>query len=373
MPWTLWGLFQFPPRFSLRRGRTDLVTKWQDANGLESNLLDSAESTKHNLHDDTHIPETPHTGWFLAQRDPKKIWKEILCAKDPLEGQLRAQHRTERDIAGNGAQHAQGALPDITSSVGCLWNDWYALSVKRNAEATGRDRKVCKGMAATNGSLDFEGSNEREDIQDTARAPRPFEFCVTHPGNSSTSSFRTQTQTQPHRLEYAASACARHSTKATAASVRSRTHVYAVLRAPLLCEAHRCLAPQSRLRKSLSVVLLRPCLGHFAVSRGRTNCVTKEQSASGQESDLLDIAESTEKNLRKDTYIQETLHTGRNVLKFALTTLDSVFDNIPFSSDLSSAAMQFKFWFCRIMFHLVLQPLAAQQAQTEIFAVLGIF
>ncbi|KAJ6587889.1 hypothetical protein B0H19DRAFT_1366685 [Mycena capillaripes] len=60
MSWTLCGLFQFPPRFSLRRGRTNLVTKEQDASGPESDLLDSEELTGENLHD-TYIPETPHT------------------------------------------------------------------------------------------------------------------------------------------------------------------------------------------------------------------------------------------------------------------------------------------------------------------------
>ncbi|KAJ7300970.1 hypothetical protein DFH08DRAFT_996555 [Mycena albidolilacea] len=55
-----------------------------------------------------------------------------------------AQHRTERDIAGNGAQRAQGKFQDITPGMRCLWNDWYAVSVKINAEGTGRERKVSK-------------------------------------------------------------------------------------------------------------------------------------------------------------------------------------------------------------------------------------
>ncbi|KAJ7731958.1 hypothetical protein B0H14DRAFT_2639947 [Mycena olivaceomarginata] len=55
-----------------------------------------------------------------------------------------AQHRTERDIAGNGAQRAQGDFQDITPGVRCLWNDWCAVCVKINAEGTGRERKVSK-------------------------------------------------------------------------------------------------------------------------------------------------------------------------------------------------------------------------------------
>ncbi|KAJ6540424.1 hypothetical protein B0H19DRAFT_1313086 [Mycena capillaripes] len=74
----------------------------------------------------------------------------------------------------------------------------------------------------------------------------------------------------------------------------------------------------------------------FSLRRRRTNLVTKEQNASGQESDLLHIAESTEQTLHEDTYTPETPHTGRNVLKFALSTLSSVSSNIPFGSVLSS-------------------------------------
>ncbi|KAJ6587895.1 hypothetical protein B0H19DRAFT_1057195 [Mycena capillaripes] len=74
----------------------------------------------------------------------------------------------------------------------------------------------------------------------------------------------------------------------------------------------------------------------FSVRRRRTNPVTKEQDASEPESDLLDNAESTEQNLHEDTYNLQTSHTGRNVLKFALSTLGSVSSNIPFSSVLSS-------------------------------------
>ncbi|KAJ6587881.1 hypothetical protein B0H19DRAFT_1300195 [Mycena capillaripes] len=61
MPWTFCGLFQFPLRFSLRRGRNKLVTKEQGASGQESDLLDSAESTEQNLHQDTYIPEASYT------------------------------------------------------------------------------------------------------------------------------------------------------------------------------------------------------------------------------------------------------------------------------------------------------------------------
>ncbi|KAF8200569.1 hypothetical protein K438DRAFT_1966033 [Mycena galopus ATCC 62051] len=62
MPWTLCGLFQFPPRFSLRRRHTNLVMKEQDASGQEADLLHSVELTEQTLHEDTYIPETPHTG-----------------------------------------------------------------------------------------------------------------------------------------------------------------------------------------------------------------------------------------------------------------------------------------------------------------------
>ncbi|KAJ7785430.1 hypothetical protein B0H14DRAFT_2958674 [Mycena olivaceomarginata] len=62
MPWTLCALFQFPPRLSLRRRRTNPVTKERDASGQESDLLHSAQLTEQTLHEDTYIPETPHTG-----------------------------------------------------------------------------------------------------------------------------------------------------------------------------------------------------------------------------------------------------------------------------------------------------------------------
>ncbi|KAJ7716175.1 hypothetical protein B0H14DRAFT_3632327 [Mycena olivaceomarginata] len=62
MPWTLCALFQFPPRLSLRRRRTNPVTKERDASGPESDLLHSAQLTEQTLHEDTYIPETPHTG-----------------------------------------------------------------------------------------------------------------------------------------------------------------------------------------------------------------------------------------------------------------------------------------------------------------------
>ncbi|KAJ6540304.1 hypothetical protein B0H19DRAFT_1268906 [Mycena capillaripes] len=74
----------------------------------------------------------------------------------------------------------------------------------------------------------------------------------------------------------------------------------------------------------------------FSLRRGRTNSVTKEQGTNGQESDILDRAESTEESLHKNTYTPEAPHTGRNVLKFALRTLSSVSSNIPLGSVLSS-------------------------------------
>ncbi|KAJ7364554.1 hypothetical protein DFH08DRAFT_839528 [Mycena albidolilacea] len=74
----------------------------------------------------------------------------------------------------------------------------------------------------------------------------------------------------------------------------------------------------------------------LSLRRRRTNPVTKERDSSGQESDLLHSAQLTEKTLHEDTYIPETPHTGRNVLKFALSTLSSVSSNIPFGSVLSS-------------------------------------
>ncbi|KAF8164280.1 hypothetical protein K438DRAFT_1775603 [Mycena galopus ATCC 62051] len=77
-------------------------------------------------------------------------------------------------------------------------------------------------------------------------------------------------------------------------------------------------------------------LPRFSLRRGRTNPVTKEQDARGQESDFLHSAELTEQTLHQDTYIPKTPHTGRNVLKFAMSTLSSVSSNIPFGSVLSS-------------------------------------
>jgi hypothetical protein len=74
----------------------------------------------------------------------------------------------------------------------------------------------------------------------------------------------------------------------------------------------------------------------LSLRRRHTNPVTKERDASGPETDLLHSAQLTERTLHEETYIPETPHTGRNVLKFALSTLSSVSSNIPFGSVLSS-------------------------------------
>ncbi|KAF8174603.1 hypothetical protein K438DRAFT_1980068 [Mycena galopus ATCC 62051] len=71
----------------------------------------------------------------------------------------------------------------------------------------------------------------------------------------------------------------------------------------------------------------------FSLRKSRTHSVANKED--GRESDLLERAETTERNVH-DTYIPETPHTGRNVLKFALKTLSSVSSNIPFGSVLSS-------------------------------------
>ncbi|KAJ6587891.1 hypothetical protein B0H19DRAFT_1057192 [Mycena capillaripes] len=123
----------------------------------------------------THIPETLHTGRNVlkfALSTPSSVSSYILFGSvlssviDPLldifnriedytyvnaienvEERVNdaAQHRTERDIAENGAQRAQGELERTLRPVwGVSGMYWYALSVKRNAEGTGKDRKVSK-------------------------------------------------------------------------------------------------------------------------------------------------------------------------------------------------------------------------------------
>ncbi|KAJ6587880.1 hypothetical protein B0H19DRAFT_1225921 [Mycena capillaripes] len=48
MPWTLCGLFQFPPDFSFRRGRANPDMNDQGLSGQESDPSNSAESTEQN-------------------------------------------------------------------------------------------------------------------------------------------------------------------------------------------------------------------------------------------------------------------------------------------------------------------------------------
>ncbi|KAJ7023672.1 hypothetical protein C8F04DRAFT_1401529 [Mycena alexandri] len=71
----------------------------------------------------------------------------------------------------------------------------------------------------------------------------------------------------------------------------------------------------------------------FLLRRSRPDSAASKEDV--RESDLLKRAEPTKRNI-EDPYTSEIPHTGRNVLKFALSTLSSVSSNIPFGSVLSS-------------------------------------
>ncbi|KAJ6587905.1 hypothetical protein B0H19DRAFT_1097391 [Mycena capillaripes] len=71
----------------------------------------------------------------------------------------------------------------------------------------------------------------------------------------------------------------------------------------------------------------------FSLRKSRTDSGNSKEY--GRESDLLEKAEPTDRKM-EDTYIPETIHPGRDVLKFALKTLSSASDDDPFASILNS-------------------------------------